>query len=131
MGARYDRTFAGDVRTFNRYRARRFDAPYPVLAGERNTVIFGFAVDLLAFVALALRRRLIALALTPLTAFESVAGPRSRIMARTADDNQQVNYKALCRRRASAIITLIVTQTFWYFIHNGPVYLPAHPLSPR
>lgn len=107
----------------------------PILSwlGERNTVIFGFAVDLLAFVALAfLTNGWIALALTPLTALGSVAGPAIQgIMARTADDNQQGELQGTLssiRAVATIIAPLIVTQTFWYFTSdNGPVYLPGAP----
>jgi len=59
--------------------------------GERNAVILGLSIDVLAFIMLGfVTNGWIALALTPLTAFGSIAGPALQgIMSRTASDDQQ------------------------------------------
>jgi DHA1 family tetracycline resistance protein-like MFS transporter len=103
------------------------------LLGERNTVIAGLSVDVLAFVALGfVTNGWIALALTPLTALGSVAGPALQgIMSRTAADDQQGELQGtLASITAVATIAapLIMTQTFFYFTHAGaPFYLPGAP----
>jgi len=101
--------------------------------GERNTVLFGFGVDIATFALLGvITNGWLALALTPLTAFGSVAGPALQgIMAKTADDNQQGELQGtLSSLRAVATICapLIVTQTFWYFTSDtAPIYSPGAP----
>jgi DHA1 family tetracycline resistance protein-like MFS transporter len=101
--------------------------------GERNTVIAGLSVDVVAFVALGfVTNGWIALALTPLTALGSVAGPALQgIMSRTAADDQQGELQGtLASITAVATIAapLIMTQTFFYFTHAGaPFYLPGAP----
>ena len=101
--------------------------------GERNTVLFGFAVDIATFVVIGfLTNGWIALALTPLTALGSVAGPALQgIMAKRADDNQQGELQGTLsslRAVATIIAPLMVTQTFFYFTAgNAPFYLPGAP----
>ncbi len=107
----------------------------PILGwlGERNAVIVGLSIDVVAFVALGfVTNGWIALALTPLTALGSIAGPAIQgIMSRRADDNQQGELQgAISSINAVATILapLIVTQTFWYFTKDtAPVYLPGAP----
>lgn len=100
---------------------------------ERNAVIVGLSIDVVAFVALGfVTNGWIALALTPLTALGSIAGPAIQgIMSRRADDNQQGELQgAISSINAVATILapLIVTQTFWYFTKDtAPVYLPGAP----
>ena len=101
--------------------------------GERNTVLLGLCVDVIAFVALGfLQNGWIALALTPLTAIGSIAGPALQgIMARTADDNQQGELQGMLssiRAVATIIAPLVVTQTFFYFTSDAaPFYSPGAP----
>lgn len=107
----------------------------PILAriGERNAVLLGLGVDVVAFVALGfVTNGWIALALTPLTALGSIAGPALQgIMSRTAPDNQQGELQgALTSINAVASIAapLAMTQVFFYFTHeNAPIYLPGAP----
>jgi DHA1 family tetracycline resistance protein-like MFS transporter len=101
--------------------------------GERNTVILGLSVDVLAFTALAfITNGWVALALTPLTALGSMAGPALQgIMSRTAADDQQGELQgtvASINAVATIIAPLLVTQTFWYFTDGGgPIYAPGAP----
>ncbi|PUB12137.1 TCR/Tet family MFS transporter [Yoonia sediminilitoris] len=101
--------------------------------GERNTVIFGLLIDVCAFVALGfVTNGWIALALTPLTALGSVAGPALQgIMSRTASDDQQGELQGTVtsiNAVATIVAPLIVTQTFWYFTApENPYYLPGAP----
>lgn len=107
----------------------------PILGwlGERNTVIFGLLVDILAFVLLGfITNGWVALALTPLTALGSVAGPALQgIMSRSVDDNQQGELQGLVasiNAVATIVAPLIVTQTFFYFTNdNAPYFLPGAP----
>ncbi len=107
----------------------------PILArsGERNAVVLGLGVDVVAFIALGfVTNGWIALALTPLTALGSIAGPALQgIMSRTAPDNQQGELQgALTSINAVASIAapLAMTQVFFYFTHeNAPIYLPGAP----
>ncbi|KJZ20658.1 TCR/Tet family MFS transporter [Loktanella sp. S4079] len=107
----------------------------PVLAriGERNAVILGLGLDTLAFGLLGfLTNGWVALALIPLTALGSVAGPALQgIMSRTASDDQQGELQGLVSSIAAVatiIAPLIVTQTFFYFTsENAPFYLPGAP----
>lgn len=107
----------------------------PILAriGERNAVLLGLGVDVVAFVALGfVTNGWIALALTPLTALGSIAGPALQgIMSRTAPDDQQGELQgALTSINAVASIAapLAMTQVFFYFTHeNAPIYLPGAP----
>ena len=107
----------------------------PILAriGERNAVLLGLGVDVVAFVALGfVTNGWIALALTPLTALGSIAGPALQgIMSRTAPDDQQGELQgALTSINAVASIAapLATTQVFFYFTHeNAPIYLPGAP----
>jgi DHA1 family tetracycline resistance protein-like MFS transporter len=107
----------------------------PILAkiGERNAVIFGLLIDVLAFVLLGfVTNGWIALALTPLTALGSVAGPALQgIMSRTASDNQQGELQgtlASLNAVATILAPLIMTQTFFFFTRSDAVaYLPGAP----
>ncbi len=101
--------------------------------GERNAVMLGLAVDVVAFVALGfVTNGWVALALTPLTALGSIAGPAIQgIMSRTASDDQQGELQgALTSINAIAAISapLFMTQAFFYFTQdNAPIYLPGAP----
>jgi len=103
------------------------------LIGERNAVILGLSIDVVAFVALAfVTNGWVALALTPLTALGSIAGPALQgIMSRTASDSQQGELQGTVtsiNAVATIVAPLAVTQTFWYFTAgDGPVYLPGAP----
>lgn len=107
----------------------------PIIAriGERMTVIIGLVVEVLTFAALGfVTNGWLALAMTPLTALGSMAGPALQgIMARTADDNQQGELQGTLssvRAIATIIAPLIVGQTFWYFTSSdAPFYLPGAP----
>jgi len=101
--------------------------------GERNAVVLGLSVDVLAFIMLGfVTNGWIALALTPFTALGSIAGPALQgIMSRTAADNQQGELQgALISINAVATIMapLLMTQLFFYFTHeSAPAYLPGAP----
>ncbi|PXW68966.1 DHA1 family tetracycline resistance protein-like MFS transporter [Loktanella sp. PT4BL] len=101
--------------------------------GERKAVILGLSVDVLAFVALGfVTNGWVALALTPLTALGSIAGPALQgIMSRTAADNQQGELQGTVssiNAVATIVAPLMVTQTFWFFTDgHGPVYAPGAP----
>ena len=107
----------------------------PILAriGERNAVILGLTIDVAAFIALGfVTNGWIALALTPLTALGSIAGPALQgIMSRTADDNQQGELQGLLasiNAVATIVAPLVMTQTFWYFTApQNAIYLPGAP----
>ncbi len=107
----------------------------PIIAriGERNAVILGLGFDVLAFVALGfVTNGWVALALTPLTAIGSVAGPALQgVMSRTAPDDQQGELQGTVtsiNAVATILAPLMVTQTFWYFTAtDAPVYLPGAP----
>jgi len=101
--------------------------------GDRNAVILGLSVDVVAFVIMTfLQTGWIALALTPLTAMGAIAGPAIQgIMSRRAGDDQQGELQGtLTSVNAIAMILapLMMTQTFWYFT-SGPssIYLPGAP----
>ncbi len=101
--------------------------------GERNAVIAGLSIDVAAFVLLGfVTQGWIALALTPLTALGSIAGPALQgIMSRTAADDQQGELQGTVtsiNAVATIVAPLLVTQTFWYFTAaDGPFYLPGAP----
>lgn len=101
--------------------------------GERNTVFLGLIVDVITFLILGfITNGWLALALTPLTAVGSLAGPALQgIMSRTAADNQQGELQGTMssiRAVATIIAPLVVTQTFWYFTaQSAPVYAPGAP----
>ncbi len=103
------------------------------LIGERKAVILGLAIDVLAFVLLGfVTNGWVALALTPLTALGSIAGPALQgIMSRTASDDQQGELQGAVtsiNAVATILAPLIVTQTFWYFTApQNPYYLPGAP----
>ena len=107
----------------------------PVLnrIGERNAVMLGLGIDVLAFLALGfVTNGWIALALTPLTALGSIAGPALQgIMSRTASDDQQGELQGLLasiNAVATIVAPLIVTSTFWYFTSaSAPIYAPGAP----
>jgi DHA1 family tetracycline resistance protein-like MFS transporter len=101
--------------------------------GERKAVIFGLSIDVLAFIALGfVTNGWVALALTPLTALGSIAGPALQgIMSRTASDDQQGELQGTVtsiNAVATILAPLMVTQTFWYFTtDSAPFYLPGAP----
>lgn len=101
--------------------------------GERNAVVLGLSVDVLAFIMLGfVTNGWLALALTPFTALGSIAGPALQgIMSRTAADNQQGELQgALTSINAVATIMapLLMTQLFFYFTHDSaPAFLPGAP----
>lgn len=101
--------------------------------GERKAVILGLSIDVLAFVALGfVTNGWVALALTPLTALGSIAGPALQgIMSRTAADNQQGELQGTVssiNAVATIVAPLMVTQTFWFFTDgHGLVYAPGAP----
>ncbi len=101
--------------------------------GERNAVILGLVVDVLAFVLLGfVQQGWIALMLTPLTAIGSIAGPAMQgMMARRAGDDQQGELQgtiAAINAVATIIAPLVMTQTFWFFTaERTPFYLPGAP----
>lgn len=101
--------------------------------GERRAVILGLSIDVLAFVALGfITNGWVALALTPLTALGSIAGPALQgIMSRTASDDQQGELQGTVtsiNAVATILAPLMVTQTFWYFTsQTAPFYLPGAP----
>lgn len=107
----------------------------PIIAriGERKAVILGLSIDVLAFVLLGfITNGWVALALTPLTALGSIAGPALQgIMSRTASDDQQGELQGTVtsiNAVATILAPLLVTQTFWYFTDgSAPVYLPGAP----
>ena len=103
------------------------------IIGERKAVILGLSIDVLAFVLLGfVTQGWIALALTPLTALGSIAGPALQgIMSRTASDDQQGELQGAVtsiNAVATIVAPLLVTQTFWYFTAaENPIYLPGAP----
>jgi len=103
------------------------------LLGERNTVILGLSIDVVAFTLMAfVANGALALLLTPLAALGSMAGPAMQgIMSRTAEDDQQGELQgALTSINAVAVIIapLLMTQIFWYFTSAGaPFVLPGAP----
>ena len=102
--------------------------------GERNAVLLGLGIDLVAFTAMAFVTSgfVAILLLTPLTALGSIAGPAMQgIMSRAANDDQQGELQGtLTSINAVAMIVapLLMTQTFWYFTSAGaPFFLPGAP----
>jgi len=101
--------------------------------GERNAVLLGLGIDIVAFTAMAfVSSGFVAILLTPLTALGSIAGPAMQgIMSRTARDDQQGELQGtLTSINAVAMIIapLLMTQTFWYFTSVGaPFFLPGAP----
>jgi len=101
--------------------------------GERRTVIAGLAIDVGAFIALGfVTNGWIALAMTPLTALGSVAGPALQgIMSRAADDNQQGELQGAVtsiNAIATIVAPAVIVPAFWYFISDAaPIYAPGAP----
>ena len=101
--------------------------------GERNAVVLGLSIDVLAFVLLGfVTNGWIALALTPLTALGSIAGPALQgIMSRTAADDQQGELQgtiASINAVATIMAPLIMTQTFFFFTREEAfLFLPGAP----
>ena len=110
-----------------------FMRPILRLLGERRAVTVGLGIDVAMFVALGfVSNGWVALALTPLTALGSIAGPAlNGIMSRTAADDQQGELQGVLssiHAVATIFAPLIVTQVFWAFTHAGaPIYLPGAP----
>ena len=107
----------------------------PILrwVGERNAVIGGLAIDVGTFLFLGVvEQGWIALALTPLTALGSIAGPALQgIMSRTAADDQQGELQGLLasiNAVATIVAPLVVTQVFFAFTREGAaIHLPGAP----
>ncbi|MBL4812791.1 MAG: TCR/Tet family MFS transporter [Rhodobacteraceae bacterium] len=103
------------------------------ILGDRNTVIFGLLVDVFAFTFLGfVSNGWVALAVLPITAFGSVAGPAiSGLMSRSARDDQQGELQGtLASIGAVSMIVapILMTRTFWYFTSSdAPTYLPGAP----
>ena len=101
--------------------------------GERNAVVLGLSIDVLAFVMLGfVTNGWIALVLTPLTALGSIAGPALQgIMSRSAADNQQGELQgtiASINAVATIAAPLIMTQTFFFFTREEAfLFLPGAP----
>lgn len=101
--------------------------------GERNAVVLGLSIDVLAFVLLGfVTNGWIALALTPLTALGSIAGPALQgIMSRTAADDQQGELQgtiASINAVATIAAPLIMTQTFFFFTReDAGLFMPGAP----
>lgn len=103
------------------------------LIGERNAVIFGLSIDVVAFICFAfVSTGWVALALTPLISLGSIAGPALQgIMSRTASDSQQGELQGTVtsiNAVATIVAPLMVTQMFWYFTSGTDhFYLPGAP----
>jgi DHA1 family tetracycline resistance protein-like MFS transporter len=101
--------------------------------GERNAVIAGLGIDVVAFGLMAfISNGTIALLLTPLTALGSIAGPAMQgIMSRAASDDQQGELQGTLtsiNAVATIIAPLLMTQIFWYFTTSATsFYLPGAP----
>ena len=99
--------------------------------GNRATVLFGLAMNALAFTVLGLiTDGFIALFLLPLSALGAVVAPTLQgIMSRIAEDNQQGELQGvIASAKAMAMITspLTMTSVFWLFTGPAaPVYLPG------
>jgi len=103
------------------------------LLGDRNAVIFGMAVDIVAFVFLGfVQNGMLALIVTPITALGSISGPAMQgIMSRAASDDQQGELQGTLtsiNAVATIIAPLMMTQIFWFFTTEGaPFMLPGAP----
>ncbi|KPU83780.1 MFS transporter [Marinosulfonomonas sp. PRT-SC04] len=101
--------------------------------GEAKTVLLGLALNMVAFLAMALiTNGTIILLMTPLTALGAITGPALlSIMSRAADDNQQGELQGVLASVSSIgmiLSPLLMTQTFSYFISpQAPVYMPGAP----
>ena len=107
----------------------------PILAqiGENNIVLLGLSVDFIAFFALGfVTSGWIALALTPLTALGSIAGPALQgIMSHTATDEQQGELQRALRtiNAVASIASTISDDTciFYFTKKNAPTHQPGAP----
>lgn len=101
--------------------------------GERGTVIYGHAFDVVAFLALAfVTSGTIALILTPLASLAGVITPALQgIMSKAVDDNQQGELQgALTSISALAMIISPLAMTSVFATFSGaaaPIYLPGAP----
>ena len=101
--------------------------------GERRTVVLGFSLDVLAFAILGfLTNGWLALALIPISAMGSIAGPALQgIMSRIAADNQQGELQGVLtavNAVATIIAPLLMTQVFYAFTAPGAaIFLPGAP----
>lgn len=102
--------------------------------GEARTVLIGFSLDVLAFAFLGVvTNGWLALAITPIVAAGSIAGPAIQgLMSRATPDNQQGELQgALTAINAIAMIVAPVTMTqiFGFFSQKeeGLIYLPGAP----
>lgn len=101
--------------------------------GDRNTVILGLSIEVMTFIFLGfVTAGWLAIAMTLLAAFGSIAGPALQaIMSRTADDSQQGELQGtLTAINAVAVIIapLLMTQIFFFFTRDTfGIYLPGAP----
>lgn len=102
--------------------------------GNRNTVIYGFLFNFLAFTVLMLiENGLAALLFTPITALGAVVTPAVQgMMSRIADDNQQGELQGVIsssKAMAAILSPLVMTQVFYTFTTGGGLYLPGAPFG--
>ena len=101
--------------------------------GEHRTVMFGFAINIVAFTVYSLAYEgWHIFALAPITSLGIIAGPALQgIMSRTVGDDQQGELQGvLTSISAIAVIIspLMMTNTFAYFTRDGaPFYYPGAP----
>ena len=101
--------------------------------GERRTVVLGFSLDVLAFAILGfLTNGWLALALIPISAMGSIAGPALQgIMSRTAADDQQGELQGVLtavNAVATIVAPLLMTQVFYHFTApDAAIFLPGAP----
>ena len=101
--------------------------------GERRTVVLGFSLDVLAFAILGfLSNGWLALALIPISAMGSIAGPALQgIMSRTAADDQQGELQGVLtavNAVATIVAPLLMTQVFYHFTApDAAIFLPGAP----
>jgi DHA1 family tetracycline resistance protein-like MFS transporter len=101
--------------------------------GLVRTVYFGFAINMLAFLAVGtIQTGWVLLVLTPLTALGGIAGPALlAIMSRSVADDQQGELQGLLGSVSSVgmiLSPLVMTRTFSYFsAPDTPFYFPGAP----
>ncbi len=102
--------------------------------GERNTVIIGFLIDVLALILIAtIPSGAWVMALTPIAALGSVSGPALQgIMSKATPDNQQGELQGVLQSSnavAMAMSPLLMTWIFWAFTSGGWGYFPGAPFT--
>lgn len=101
--------------------------------GERVTIIWGMAFEIVSFILLAfLTNGLIALMLIPVTALGAVVTPALQaLMSRATPDSQQGELQgvlAALHALSMIISPLVMTSVFAQFAgQNAPIYLPGAP----